>query len=135
MLSHFRSGKTLGYMLPAITHIEKQPCIKRGDGPIALVLAPTRELAQQIQAVAMEFGDPEVIRSSCVFGGGPRTNQIKELESGCEIAIATPGRLLDLLEVSALNLHRCSYVVLDEADRYNFISNIFFEILYTFAAH
>lgn len=112
-----RSGKTLGYMLPAITHIENQSCIKRGDGPIVLVLAPTRELAQQIQSVANEFGDPEIIRSTCLYGGASRLSQMTDLERGCEIVIATPGRLLDLLECKALNLHRCSYLVMDEADR------------------
>lgn len=113
----YRSGKTLGYILPAIVHINNQPCMKRGDGPIALVLAPTRELAQQIQQVAMEFGDQINIRSTCLFGGGSRTNQLRDLERGSELVIATPGRLLDLLECQALNLHRCSYLVLDEADR------------------
>lgn len=80
-------------------------------------MAPTRELAQQIQDVAMEFGDQINIRSTCLFGGGSRMSQLKDLERGSELVIATPGRLLDLLECQALNLHRCSYLVLDEADR------------------
>lgn len=63
-------------MLPAITHIEKQPCVKRGDGPIVLVLAPTRELAQQIRSVAIDFGDPSIVRSTCLYGGGSRITQI-----------------------------------------------------------
>jgi ATP-dependent RNA helicase DDX5/DBP2 len=56
------SGKTLGYLLPAIIHVNNQPYLERGDGPIVLVLAPTRELAQQIQEVAVEFGKTSKIK-------------------------------------------------------------------------
>ncbi|CAG5038137.1 unnamed protein product [Parnassius apollo] len=63
------SGKTLVYILPAIVHINNQPPIRRGDGPIALVLARTRELAQQIQQVASDFGNTAYVRNTCVFGG------------------------------------------------------------------
>ncbi|KAF7282769.1 hypothetical protein GWI33_001918 [Rhynchophorus ferrugineus] len=89
------SGKTLAYILPAIVHINNQPRLSPGDGPIALILAPTRELAQQIQQ-------------------GP---QARDLERGVEICIATPGRLIDFLEKGTTNLARCTYLVLDEADR------------------
>lgn len=112
-----RSGKTLGFILPALVHIRNQPKLQRGDGPIALVLAPTRELAQQIQQVVFEFGGPIGVRSTCLFGGAPKFAQLSSLHRGSEIAIATPGRLLDLLETGSLNLHRCTYLVLDEADR------------------
>lgn len=111
------SGKTLAYILPAIIHISNQPEIKRGDGPIALVLAPTRELAQQIQQVTTEFGYSAYIRNTCVFGGAPRGGQARDLERGVEIVIATPGRLIDFLESGKTNLNRCTYLVLDEADR------------------
>ncbi|XP_068244307.1 uncharacterized protein [Palaemon carinicauda] len=111
------SGKTLGYILPAIVHINHQPYLERGDGPIALVLAPTRELAQQILTVAQDFGTSSKIRSTCVFGGAPKGPQIRDLERGVEICIATPGRLIDFLEASKTNLRRCTYLVLDEADR------------------
>lgn len=63
------SGKTLGYTVPAIVHINNQPRLKQGDGPIALVLAPTRELAQQIQQVANAYGSGSYVRNTCVFGG------------------------------------------------------------------
>lgn len=66
------SGKTLSYILPAIVHINHQPRLQKGDGPIALVLAPTRELAQQIQQVASDFGQTSRIRNTCVFGGAPK---------------------------------------------------------------
>lgn len=111
------SGKTLAYTLPAIIHINSQPPIKRGDGPIALVLAPTRELAQQIQQVATDFGTSSYVRNTCVFGGAPRGGQARDLERGVEIVIATPGRLIDFLEGGQTNLNRVTYLVLDEADR------------------
>lgn len=111
------SGKTLAYILPSIVHINNQPPIRRGDGPIALVLAPTRELAQQIQQVAIDFGNASYVRNTCVFGGAPKREQARDLERGVEIVIATPGRLIDFLEKGTTNLQRCTYLVLDEADR------------------
>jgi ATP-dependent RNA helicase DDX5/DBP2 len=111
------SGKTLAYILPALVHITFQEKLQRGDGPIALVLAPTRELAQQIQAVATEFGKRIGIRNTCVFGGAPKRPQQNDLQRGSEIVIATPGRLIDFLQSETTNLKRCSYLVLDEADR------------------
>ncbi|XP_075894003.1 putative ATP-dependent RNA helicase DDX17 [Nelusetta ayraudi] len=111
------SGKTLAYLLPAIVHINHQPYLERGDGPICLVLAPTRELAQQVQQVAYEYGKSSRIKSTCVYGGAPKGPQIRDLERGVEICIATPGRLIDFLECGKTNLRRCTYLVLDEADR------------------
>lgn len=113
------SGKTLAYMLPAIVHIGHQKPLSRGEGPIVLVLAPTRELAQQIQTVIRDFGvhvKPQ-IRNTCVFGGSPKGPQVRDLERGVEVVIATPGRLIDFLERGITNLRRCTYLVLDEADR------------------
>lgn len=111
------SGKTLAYMLPAAVHIVHQPRIQRGDGPIALILAPTRELAQQIQSVAQAYSARGSIRNTCLFGGSPKGPQARDLERGVEIVIATPGRLIDFLERGTTNLRRCTYLVLDEADR------------------
>ncbi|XP_026486982.2 uncharacterized protein LOC113394021 isoform X1 [Vanessa tameamea] len=111
------SGKTLAYMLPAAVHIVHQPRIQRGDGPIALILAPTRELAQQIQSVAQAYSARGCIRNTCLFGGSPKGPQARDLERGVEIVIATPGRLIDFLERGTTNLRRCTYLVLDEADR------------------
>merc|ERR1719219_2074966 len=111
------SGKTLAYLLPSIIHINHQPYLERGDGPIALVLAPTRELAQQIQEVVIEFGKSSKIRNTCVFGGAPKGPQMRDLENGCEIVIATPGRLIDILEMGKTDMRRVTYLVLDEADR------------------
>ncbi|KAK5619388.1 putative ATP-dependent RNA helicase ddx5 [Crenichthys baileyi] len=111
------SGKTLSYLLPAIVHINHQPFLERGDGPICLVLAPTRELAQQVQQVAAEYGRASRLKSTCIYGGAPKGPQLRDLERGVEICIATPGRLIDYLESGKTNLRRCTYLVLDEADR------------------
>merc|ERR550517_1512003 len=111
------SGKTLAYTLPAIVHINHQPYLEPGDGPIALILAPTRELAQQISATAADFGSSSRIRNTCVFGGAPKGPQLRDIQRGVEIMIATPGRLLDFLGDRTTNLERVTYLVLDEADR------------------
>ena len=81
------------------------------------MLAPTRELAQQCQEVAATFGKHARVRSTCVYGGAPKMQQSRDLQSGVDIVIATPGRLLDFLETGKTNLSRCTYLVLDEADR------------------
>ena len=74
-------------------------------------------MAQQIQEVAVEFGRTSKIKNTCVFGGAPKGPQMRDLENGCEIVIATPGRLIDFLEMGKTNLRRTTYLVLDEADR------------------
>ncbi|KAF4688544.1 ATP-dependent RNA helicase dbp2 [Perkinsus olseni] len=111
------SGKTLAFLLPAIVHINAQPYLQRGDGPIVLVLAPTRELAVQTQEECNRFGRSSRIRNTCVYGGTPRGPQARALSEGVEICIATPGRLIDFLESGRTNLRRVTYLVLDEADR------------------
>jgi len=82
-----------------------------------LVLAPTRELANQIQEQCYKFGSRCKINSVCVYGGAPKFHQEKELRRGCDIVIATPGRLIDFLEGNVIDLKRVTYLVLDEADR------------------
>ncbi|KAL9129183.1 MAG: hypothetical protein Q9217_002287 [Psora testacea] len=111
------SGKTLTYCLPGIVHINAQPLLAPGDGPIVLVLAPTRELAVQIQQEMTKFGKSSRIRNTCVYGGVPKGGQIRDLSRGVEVCIATPGRLIDMLESGKTNLRRVTYLVLDEADR------------------
>jgi len=111
------SGKTLTYCLPAIVHINAQPLLDQGDGPIVLILAPTRELAVQIQEEVSKFGKSSRIRNTCVYGGVPKGQQIRDLARGVEVCIATPGRLIDMLESGKTNLRRVTYLVLDEADR------------------
>ncbi|KAI3512545.1 hypothetical protein L1887_19861 [Cichorium endivia] len=111
------SGKTLAYLLPAIVHVNAQPILAPGDGPIVLVLAPTRELAVQIQQEATKFGASSKIKNTCIYGGVPKGPQVRDLQKGVEIIIATPGRLIDMLESHHTNLRRVTYLVLDEADR------------------
>ncbi|KAJ2760084.1 ATP-dependent RNA helicase dbp2, partial [Coemansia nantahalensis] len=111
------SGKTLAYTLPGIVHISAQPRLERGDGPIVLILAPTRELAVQIQTECNKYGANSDIRNTCVYGGAPRGPQMRDLRSGVSICIATPGRLIDMLQSGVTNLRRVTYLVLDEADR------------------
>lgn len=69
----------LQYMLPAIVHVNNQEPLQRGDGPIVLVLAPTRELAQQIKVVAAEYGTSSRVRSTCIFGGAAKGPQVSYL--------------------------------------------------------
>ncbi|KAJ3132732.1 ATP-dependent RNA helicase dbp2, partial [Physocladia obscura] len=111
------SGKTLSFVLPAFIHILAQKSVERGEGPVCLVLAPTRELAVQINEVVTEFGGPLGIRNSCLYGGASKGPQIGELNRSPQIVVATPGRLLDLLKMGKTTLRRVTYLVLDEADR------------------
>lgn len=118
-LAETGSGKTLGFLMPAIVHILGQPeTNSKRDGPIVVVLAPTRELAIQIEQVCTKtVGSNPRLRSVCAYGGVPKEPQIKALRQGATICIATPGRLIDLLDSEATTLKRVSFLVLDEADR------------------
>ncbi|GAB4813419.1 hypothetical protein N2152v2_000465 [Parachlorella kessleri] len=113
------SGKTLAFGLPALAHIRAQrdAGVASGKKPVALVIAPTRELALQINAVLEEAGEKCGITSVCVYGGVPKKEQMQALRKGAAIVVATPGRLEDLLSDGACKLDEVSYLVLDEADR------------------
>ncbi|XP_019878147.2 probable ATP-dependent RNA helicase DDX23 [Aethina tumida] len=115
------SGKTLAFLFPLLSWIQSLPKIERTEdadqGPYAIILAPTRELAQQIEEETVKFGQPLGIRTVVVVGGLSREEQGFRLRMGCEIVIATPGRLIDVLENRYLVLNQCTYIVLDEADR------------------
>lgn len=105
----------MAFIIPAIIHIlHRKLTLKNEGNPIALVLAPTRELAQQIQQVVTEFGAPSNIRSLCLCGGVAKVFQLADINKGCDIIIGTPGRLIDLLDDESVNLSQCSYVVFDE---------------------
>lgn len=116
-LAQTGSGKTLAYLLPGVTHISSQPPLRPGDGPIMLVLAPTRELAVQIQMEVFRLSDVTGFNDVACYGGAPRGAQANALHRGVEICIATPGRLLDFLANGTTSLKRVTYLVLDEADR------------------
>ncbi|KAJ0239950.1 DEAD-box ATP-dependent RNA helicase 24 [Hirschfeldia incana] len=111
------SGKTAAFVLPMIVHIMDQPELQREEGPIGVICAPTRELAHQIFLEAKKFSKAYGLRVSAVYGGMGKHEQLKELKAGCEIVVATPGRLIDMLKMKALTMMRASYLVLDEADR------------------
>ena len=100
-----------------IVHIMDQPRLLKGDGPIGLILVPTRELAMQIYTEAKKFGKVYDLQVVCAYGGGSKWEQSKGFESGAEIAIATPGRMIDMIKMKVTNLQRVTYLVLDEADR------------------
>jgi ATP-dependent RNA helicase DDX46/PRP5 len=114
------SGKTLSYLLPMIRNILDQPPLADGDGPIGFVIAPTRELALQIQREANVLCKAVGLASVCAFGGGPMGEQLSALKKGAEVLVGTPGRLIDVLTTSngkITNLRRVTFMVLDEADR------------------
>lgn len=111
------SGKTVAFLWPMLIHIMDQKELQPGDGPIGLILAPTRELSQQIYVEAKKFGKAYNINVVCCYGGGSKWEQAKALEEGAEIVVATPGRMIDLVKMKATNLTRVTYLVLDEADR------------------
>ena len=114
------SGKTLAFSVPALTHMlyRKENPIKGLKGlPMMLVLAPTRELAMQSQEVLEEAGKSCGITSVCLYGGVSKFEQRKGLKAKASVIVATPGRLLDLMEEGVCDLSGISYLVLDEADR------------------
>ncbi|KAJ6791602.1 DEAD-box ATP-dependent RNA helicase 24 [Iris pallida] len=111
------SGKTAAFILPMIVHIMDQPELAKEEGPIGVICAPTRELAHQIYLEAKKFAKSHGIRVSAVYGGMSKLDQFKELKAGCDIVVATPGRLIDMLKMKALTMLRATYLVLDEADR------------------
>ena len=111
------SGKTLAFGLPALTQIKAQPPCKPGQ-PACLVLAPTRELAQQTAKVFDDAGDATGIKCVCVYGGGPKYLQKQEMkQSGFAVIVATPGRLRDFMNDGDVRLDRVTILILDEADR------------------
>jgi len=110
------SGKTLAFIWPAIKRHLENPSAKYGE-PGALILAPTRELALQIQKQLETFGGPFGCKSTCVYGGVPKYQQLKELRNAKNIIVGTPGRLKAFVRSGELDLSHVDYVVLDEADR------------------
>uniref|UniRef100_A0A673NC51 RNA helicase n=1 Tax=Sinocyclocheilus rhinocerous TaxID=307959 RepID=A0A673NC51_9TELE len=129
------SGKTAAFLLPVLSQIytegpgEALQAVKnsaqvengkygrRKQYPISLVLAPTRELALQIYDEARKFAYRSHVRPCVVYGGADIGQQIRDLERGCHLLVATPGRLVDMMERGKIGLDYCNYLVLDEADR------------------
>merc|ERR1719436_1076748 len=86
-------------------------------GPAMLIMAPTRELCQQIFDESERFGKPAQIRTACCFGGPNKMDQARKLHAGPQCVCATPGRLADFARDRSIKLGQCTYLVLDEADR------------------
>ncbi|XP_047669290.1 DEAD-box helicase 3 X-linked b isoform X4 [Tachysurus fulvidraco] len=128
------SGKTAAFLLPVLSRIytdgpgealqatknsvqENGRYGRRKQYPLSLVLAPTRELALQIYDEARKFAYRSRVRPCVVYGGADIGQQIRDLERGCHLLVATPGRLVDMMERGKIGLDYCNYLVLDEADR------------------
>lgn len=124
------SGKTAAFLLPILSRLNEEgpgPSYSEGSSnhynkrsaatPLAVILAPTRELALQIYDEAKKFSYRSHIRPVVVYGGAEVSSQIHELSRGCDILVATPGRLQDMLERHRVTLEKVRFLVLDEADR------------------
>lgn len=122
------SGKTAAFLIPILSQIyaagppkdipqDTGRYSQRKQYPLGLVIAPTRELASQIYDEAKKFSYRSHVRPCVVYGGADIGNQMRDLARGCHLLVATPGRLVDMLERGKIGLDCISYVVLDEADR------------------
>ena len=113
-LAQTGTGKTAAFLLPILQRLLSTGVLRRTR---VLILAPTRELAEQIQQACMELTKQTKIRSASIYGGVGKGPQISALQRGVEILIACPGRLLDLMSEGYVNLTNVEVLVLDEADR------------------
>ena len=124
-VSRTGSGKTLSFLIPAIDHILKKRLEEPSqlmNSPTAIVILPTRELCQQVQQVASSFLKPLGLNSVAIYGGADKDRQIRQLNRGVDLIVATPGRLLDLMGRRTqgrefISLDDTTFVTLDEADR------------------
>lgn len=112
-LAQTGTGKTAAFMLPILQHLMKGPLRQVR----VLIVAPTRELAEQIYQASLDLGKRTKIKSVTVYGGVNKNRQINALQRGVEIVVACPGRLLDLVGDRAIDLSKVEILVLDEADR------------------
>lgn len=111
------TGKTAAFTLPLLQRLQKHPQGENNRRVRALILTPTRELAAQVHASVCDYGRHLNLRSSVVFGGVSINPQIKKIRRGIDILVATPGRLLDLVNQKVVDLSKVEILVLDEADR------------------
>ncbi|KAL5977354.1 DEAD-box ATP-dependent RNA helicase 53, mitochondrial [Asimina triloba] len=110
------TGKTLAFGIPIMDKIiQFNAKHGRGRNPLALVMAPTRELARQVEKEFRESAP--ILDTICVYGGVPISSQMNTLDYGVDVVVGTPGRIIDLLKRGALNLSEVQFVVLDEADQ------------------
>src|SRR6478735_1809666 len=113
------TGKTLAFLVTLVNRLLSRPALaNRGPAdPRAMILAPTRELAIQIHKDALKFGSDLGLKFALVYGGVDYDKQRAQLQSGCDVIIATPGRLIDYVRQGVVHLHACEVCILDEADR------------------
>lgn len=114
------SGKTLAFLLPLLRHVKDQRPLDALEGPIAMVMTPTRELATQIAREVKPFLKSLNLRVTAAYGGSPLKDNIADMKRGAEVIVCTPGRMIELLITNSgriINLRRITYLVLDEADR------------------
>ncbi|KAL1442286.1 hypothetical protein MTO96_046485 [Rhipicephalus appendiculatus] len=116
-LRNYAEGKTPAYLVPAIVHAMNQPPVQPGDGPIAVVLVAVQESARLTQQVASKFQTYTGVCSTCVVLRDIDGQEDRHLKRSSELCVATPGRLLSLLQEGEVNLSRCTFVVVDELDR------------------
>jgi ATP-dependent RNA helicase RhlE len=111
------TGKTAGFTLPILQLLSTQPTPPKHRPVRALILTPTRELAMQVYESVQTYSQYVPLTSEVIFGGVNVKSQVKRLHQGADIIVATPGRLLDLVNQRLLNLSQVKFFVLDEADR------------------
>ncbi|BHF71398.1 ATP-dependent RNA helicase ddx3x [Sparganum proliferum] len=121
------SGKTAAFLIPILNSMylngpgnsitASYETNRRKQFPVALILAPTRELASQIHEEARKFSYRSRVRPCVVYGGADMRKQLQELSYGCNLLVATPGRLLDVMDRGRIGLNHIRFLVLDEADR------------------
>ncbi|MFT4621429.1 MAG: ATP-dependent RNA helicase RhlE, partial [Myxococcota bacterium] len=111
------TGKTAAFALPVLQQLIQEPPPRRNRPTRVLVLAPTRELASQIGASFAAYGRHTPLRHCVIFGGVKQGAQVRALDEGVDILVATPGRLLDLMGQGYVNLRHVAFLILDEADR------------------
>jgi superfamily II DNA/RNA helicase len=110
------SGKTAAFAIPAILHCSLNKEQHR-NGPHALILCATHELACQHYELLVQLARPRDLKLACLYGGDNRRNQVDAVRRGCDLIVATPGRVLDFLSSEILDLTPVSFVVIDETDR------------------
>jgi ATP-dependent RNA helicase RhlE len=111
------TGKTAAFMLPSLDRLAAPRTIPKPGQIRMLVLAPTRELASQIAASAQAYGKFMRVSVGVIFGGVPNHKSVRTVARGLDVLVATPGRLLDLIDQRALSLRELEILVLDEADQ------------------
>jgi ATP-dependent RNA helicase RhlE len=115
-IAYTGTGKTAAFVIPVLDRIDSEKRNKAAKGIKALVLVPTRELALQITEVFKLIGKELPLKTACIHGGVEQDPQIKKLNDGVDVLVATPGRMFDLVSQGHLDLSRIRFLVLDEAD-------------------